>query len=554
VSADNATRYEGQIAIAGAGPVGTCVAIEAALRGLDVVVVEPRAAGELPSAKCNTVAARTMETFRRFGVADLVRAAGLPDDYPTDVIYATSIAGPEITRIPQPSRNERHLDGYLDSDWLTPEPVVRVSQIYLEPILWDRMRSLPNVTVLNLTTVERYEQTADGVTTYARAEDGGEVVITSRYLVGCDGGRSTIRKAMSVKLVGDAEIGRTRTSLVRCPEIRELFSERRPAWMSWIVNSEIRGNVIAIDGDGLWLLHRAVPGDDFDEIDLDESIQALLGADHHVDYQVLNHEDWVGRRLVAERFRDGNVFIAGDAAHIWVPFAGYGMNAGIADGVALAWLISSVLKGWAPETILDAYEAERLPITEQVSRLAMEKVLEDAAAIGGSGPPPELSDPGPAGQEIRDFIGPILRDINIPQFAPQGLNFGYFYDASPIIAYDGATPPAYTMGDVTPSTAPGCRMPHFEVDGSPILDRLGPDYTLIRFDPGVDLTEFVSAAEGAGLPIVVVDVPRQPDPDVFATALLIVRSDQHVAWRGDAPPEDSHELIDRLRGTTNHDT
>ena len=317
--------------------------------------------------------------------------------------------------------------------------------------------------------------------------------------------------------------------------------------MSWIINSNGRGTVIAIDGDEQWLLHRSVPGTDFDEVDLDGSIQSLLGADHHVDYEVLHHEDWIGRRLVAERFRDANVFLAGDAAHMWVPFAGYGMNAGIADGVALAWLLSSVLNGWAPESILDAYEAERLPITEQVSRLAMEKVLEDAAALGGSAPPPELSDPGAAGQGIRDLIAPILREINLPQFSPEGLNFGYFYDASPIIVHDGAAP-AYTMGDATPSTVPGCRMPHFDIDGTPVLDLLGPDYTLLRFEPNIDLAGLLSAAEVAGLPITVVDAPRPTRPDVFTASLLIVRCDQHIAWRGDEPPPDPHELIERLRG------
>src|SRR5262245_28252900 len=190
------TTYEAPIVVAGAGPVGTCVAIEAAMRGHGVVVVEPRATGEPPSAKCNTVAARTMETFRRFGIADEVRSSGLPDDYPTDVIYTTSIAGPEIVRIAQPSRAERHLPGFPDSTWLTPEPVVRISQIYLEPILDARLRSLPNVTVLNDTRVERYEQDEGGVTTLARRTDGTEVVLTSRFLAGCDGGRSTIRKTM----------------------------------------------------------------------------------------------------------------------------------------------------------------------------------------------------------------------------------------------------------------------------------------------------------------------------------------------------------------------
>jgi 2-polyprenyl-6-methoxyphenol hydroxylase-like FAD-dependent oxidoreductase len=539
-------RLDAPITVAGAGPVGSCLAIEAALRGIAVIVVEPRAADEPPSAKCNTVAARTMETFRRFGIADEVRAAGLPDHYPTDVIYATSLAGPEIVRIAQPSRAERHLAGWPDSRWATPEPVVRVSQIFLEPILWARLRSLPNVTVLHGTRVDRYEQTDEGVTTHATA-DGTEVVVTSRYLIGCDGGRSTIRKAMGVALVGDAELGRTRTSLVRSTAIRDLFGDRRPAWMSWIVNDQVRGNVIAIDGDERWLLHRSVPpGGDFDDLDLDGSIQALLGADEPVAYEVLGHEDWVGRRLVAERFRDGNVFVAGDAAHLWVPYAGYGMNAGMADAVELAWLLSAVLTGWAPEAILDAYEAERLPITDQVSRLAMDLVLENAAAMGSSTPPPELADPGPAGQELRDTIGPVLRDLNLPQFAPEGLNFGSFYEGSPIICADGVPPP-YTMGSITPSTVPGCRMPHFEVDGIPVLDLLGPDYTLVRFDPDLDVSAFLVSAAGAGLPVTVVDAARPPDHAVFSHPLLIVRVDQHVAWRGDSLTAD-RSLIDLLRG------
>jgi len=540
------TTYDAPIVVAGAGPVGTCLTIEAAMRGHEVVVIEPRAAGEPPSAKCNSVAARTMETFRRFGIADRVRAAGLPDAFPTDVIYTTSVAGPEIVRIAQPSRQERYLPGYPDSDWLTPEPVVRISQIYLEPILDERMRSLSNVTVLNGAAVHRYEQTVEGVTTYVRRDDGSEVVVTSRFLAGCDGGSSTIRKAMGVALAGDAEIGRTRTSLVRSSEILPLFGARRPAWMSWVVNEQVRGTVIAIDGHDLWLLHRSVPATDFDAVEPDASIQALLGAGRSVGYDVVHHEDWVGRRLVAERFRDGNVFIAGDAAHLWVPYAGYGMNAGIADGVQLAWLLASVLGGWATEGILDSYEAERLPITDQVSHLAMDLVLENAAALAERPPTPELADPGPAGEELRATIGPILRELNVPQFAPEGLNFGYFYDGSPIIAYDGTPPPDYSMGEVTPTTVPGCRLPHFEIDGRPVLDHLGPDYTLIRFDPDVDISAFAAAAAAAALPLVMVDTLRPTEPDVFDHRLLIVRFDQHVVWRGDDPP--GSEVVDLLRG------
>ncbi|MBX3484289.1 FAD-dependent monooxygenase [Phenylobacterium sp.] len=543
--------YSTTIVVAGSGPVGTSLAIEAGLRGVDVIVVEPRAADEPPSAKCNTVAARTMETFRRFGIAEKVRAAGLPDDYPTDTIYCTGLTGYELTRLRHPSRNERSEPGFDDSDWLTPEPMVRVSQLYLEPILRARMAEMPTVNVLNHTEVVRYAQDDDGVTVFCRTTDGEDVTIKARFLAGCDGGRSTVRKAMGVKLVGDAELGRTRTTLIRSAAVRDLFGDRRPAWMSWVVNDKVRGNVVAINGEDIWLVHRSLTSAhaDYDDLDFDQSIRDVLGVGSDFTWEVLGHEDWVGRRLVAERFRDGNVFIAGDAAHLWVPFAGYGMNAGIADGVALAWVMCSVAKGWAPATLLDAYEAERLPITDQVSRFAMEKVLENTAAMGGGAPPPALTAEGPQGDAMRQAIGQVLHGINVPQFAPAGLNFGYFYDRSPIIAYDGEAAPSYDMGSVTPSTAPGCRMPHFWLgEGLSVYDRLGPDYTLVRFDPTVDVGALTNAAAVAGLPLLVIDVGRPPATEAFRHALLIVRQDQTVVWRGDAPPLDNAGLVDRLLG------
>lgn len=543
--------HTSSIVVAGAGPVGMSTAIALALRGVDVIIVEPRAAGAPPSAKCNTVAARTMEIFRQFGVADAVRAAGLPDDYPTDTIYCTSITGPELTRLTMPARSEREKPGFLDSAWRTPEPMVRVSQLFLEPILFDRVKRTPEITVLNETAVERYEQDEDGVTVHCRRQSDGEAfTIRTRYLVGCDGGRSLIRKSMGVKLVGDAELGRTRSTLIRAPGLKALFGKRRPAWMSWVVNDKVRGNVVAIDGEETWLVHRSMPAgvSDYEALDFDQSIRDVLGVGPEFTWEVLNHEDWIGRRLVAERFRDGRVFIAGDAAHLWVPFAGYGMNAGIADGVNLAWLLAAVSNGWAAPSMLDAYEAERHPITEQVSKFAMRKVMENIEAMGNGAVPSALSAKGPIGMGLRAVLGKKLYDINVPQFAPEGLNFGYFYDHSPIIAYDGEAPPSYTMGEITPSTVPGCRMPHFWLRERSIYDELDLDYTLLRFDPSVDVEPLVGAAAAAGLPLKVLDAPR-PDPHrAFKTKLLIVRQDQQVAWRGDAAPKDSQALVQRLRG------
>lgn len=537
------------IVVAGAGPVGMSLAIEAARRGIGVTVVEPRPAGAPPSAKCTTVAARTMETFRRFGIADYVRDAGLPDDFPTDVMYATSMVGPELTRIPLPSRSERHLPGFIDSHWQTPEPTVRVSQIYLEPILVKTMAALPNITVINGASVESYDQRDSTVSVHCRRADGTPFNLTARFLVGCDGARSVVRRQMGSPLEGDADLGRTRSTLIRSSQVRALFGDRRPAWITWVANHKVCGAVLAVDGDELWLCHRAVRGADMDfhDVDFHGSIDDLFGV-AGIEYEVVHHEDWTGRRQVAERFRDRNVFLAGDAAHVWVPFGGYGMNAGIADGVHLAWMMAAVLNGWADRSILEAYEAERQPITEQVSRQALAKVMENVEAISGNAIPPELSDDTAEGQELRDFLGLVLHDINRPQFAPEGLNFGYFYDNSPIIVGDHSACPGYSMGSVTPSTVPGCRMPHFDVDGFPVLDLLGSDYTLLRFNRDVDVRRFEAAATAMNFPLVIVDAERPADAEVFNADLLIVRYDQHVAWRGSRAPVDCAALLDRLRG------
>jgi hypothetical protein len=125
----------------------------------------------------------------------------------------------------------------------------------------------------------------------------------------------------------------------------------------------------------------------------------------------------------------------------------------------------------------------------------------------------------------------------VQQYCCGGLNFGYFYDRSPIIAYDGAEPPAYTMADFTPSTTPGCRAPFAKLsDGRPVYDAFGPAYTLLRFDPGVPIAPLVDAMREHGVPIEIVDVPAGGASPISDRKLVLARTDQHVAWRGDAVP------------------
>jgi hypothetical protein len=241
-------------------------------------------------------------------------------------------------------------------------------------------------------------------------------------------------------------------------ELRALIPGK-PAWSTYAANPRRCGTVFAIDGQETWLVHNHLNPDEpeFDSIDRDWSIRQILGVGADFTYDVISKEDWVGRRLVANRFRDRRVFIAGDAAHLWVPYAGYGMNAGIADAVNLAWLLAARLQGWGEEPLLDAYEAERQPITEQVSHFAMDhaaKMIRARRAV-----PANIEAPGPEGDALRAEIGRETYELNVQQFCCAGLNFGYFYAGSPLIVGDGEAPPAYTMGSFTASTVPGCRAP-----------------------------------------------------------------------------------------------
>ena len=204
--------------------------MDLAWRGIAVVVAELRHCGEAPSVKCNHVAARTMEMFRRLGVAASVRDAGLPHDYPNDVAYRLTTTGTELARIPIPCRADRYTatDG-PDTWWPTPEPPHRINQIYLEPILFAHAEAMASCTILNRTRVVGFNQSETSVLVQAEALDGGETIeIRCDYLVGCEGGRSETRRAIGAKLLGDAEIGRVQSTLIRAPSLLGNLRPSRP--------------------------------------------------------------------------------------------------------------------------------------------------------------------------------------------------------------------------------------------------------------------------------------------------------------------------------------
>ena len=304
-------RINTEVLIVGAGPVGLSSAMDLGRRGVGVTLAELRAAGEPPSVRCNHVSARTMEAFRRLGIAPAVRDAGLPADYPNDVVFRTTATEIEMARIPIPCRAERYIakDG-PDTWWPTPEPPHRINQIYLEPVLFACATATPGLRILNRTRVCDFEQDEDGVLAIAENLDLNESFeVRARYLVGCDGAHSDVRHRMGVRLSGDAAVVQVQSTYIHAPDLLGMMPSR--AWAVDCLNSRSWGLVFAIDGCDRWLIHNFLPS-----VDRDRSIREILGVGPSFAFKVLGQEDWTGRRMIADHFRDRHVFLSGDAAHV----------------------------------------------------------------------------------------------------------------------------------------------------------------------------------------------------------------------------------------------
>jgi len=542
-------RFDTSVLVVGGGPVGLTLALDLASRGVDVTLAEIRHRREPPSVRCNHISARSMEIFRRLGIAGEIRDVGLPPDYPNDISYRTTTTGNELARILIPSRNERFTatDG-PDGWWPTPEPPHRANQIYFEPILVERAY-VTGVRMLNRTRVVEFEQDADGVTAQLINLDGDRPYhLRARYLIGCDGGRSFVRRKIGARFIGDAVVQRVQSTFIHAPALINLL-KAPPAWSMFSLNPRRSGNVYAIDGSEKWLIHNYLKDEDadFESIDRDWAIRTILGVGADFKYKILSKEDWYGRRLVADRFRDRRAFICGDSAHVWVPYAGYGMNAGIADAANLAWMLAACLQGWAPEAILNAHEAERLPITEQVSHFAMKHAIEMARQRLML--PDDIEAEGSLADRKRTEVGKAAYELNVQQYCCGGLNFGYFYDQSPIIEYDSELPPVYSMYDFTSSTVPGCRTPHFWLrNGKSLYDVMGDSYALLRFDQTIDVTPLIDIAVSRKMPLRIVDVTPEEAGQPYRQPLVLSRPDQHIAWRGEEVPADPPRLIDVVTG------
>jgi len=538
------------VAIIGGGPVGLMLAMNLDFFGVRSLLINTDPTTRwLP--KGSTHNARTLEHFRRLGVAKQVRALGLPPDYPTDVGYFTRLNGWELARLKMPSESEkqRAVASAAATDQ-TPEPLLRCNQMYVERFALEHVGALPSVTL-------RFGwQCIDWVDNGDHVAVEIEELATKRreswrcgYIAGCDGAHGIVRERLSARYDGvtlkqDYLGGPMLNSHVSAPEFYRAV--RAPlCWQYWSVNPELRGNIVVLDGRGelimttrLNALDEQVP-----EADIARRLCAMIGAEIPVKF--LGHSAWIaGHVRVADYFARGRAFMAGDAVHLFTPAGGFGMNTGVDDAVNLAWKLAAAVQGWGGPDLLATYETERKPVAQR-NTAAMGQLTRNIGAVPIG---EDMEKDTPAGAVQRRVAGDYLAGFG-EEFASLGVQLGARYDGSPIVVPDGTAPPPDDPFRYVPSACPGGRAPHLWLKGRlSLFDRLGRYFTLIRFNPVRDVRGLEAAAQARGVPLRLLDVELPEGRDLYQSDLALVRPDQHVAWRGDALPDDCAMLVDTVTG------
>jgi 2-polyprenyl-6-methoxyphenol hydroxylase-like FAD-dependent oxidoreductase len=514
-----------QVLIAGGGPVGLMLAKVLTQFGVKVMLVE-RNTATTRYPKMDITNGRSMELFRRFGLADDLRKVAVPEHHPFDVSWITSLAGQELHRFRYPGPEQsRRLIRETNDGTQSREPGMRVSQVEIEPVLKAAAEADPGASVRFGWTFEDFEQDEAGVTaTLRNTEDDGTETVRCEYLVGCDGGGSRVRKLLGVALDGVPRTGQFQMVHFRS-DAREILQR----WgIAWHYQSPF-GTLIAQNDKDIWTIHaRQNPEVATDEIDPSAVLRKFAGA--RFDHQVLVTNSWTPHLLLAQSYGRGRVYLAGDAVHQYIPTGGYGMNTGIGDAVDLGWKLAATLRGIGGPELLTSYESERRPVglRNREASAGHTKVRLRIAQSYRSDLDAEVSISG----ERRAEISAGIAELGNAENESYGIEFGYIYHQSPIVAVEQDIEPPSDPLHYIPTTMPGARLPStFLKDGSALFDRLGSWFTLVNFGKS-DAGPFVAAAEKAGIPLQVLNLEEPSLERVYGRDVLLVRPDQHIAWRG----------------------
>lgn len=544
------------ILIAGGGSVGLTLAGELGWRGAPCLLVEPRTEPN-PHPRANAVANRTMEYFRRWGIDQALIGTGVPADYPAAYFWVSTLHGREIHRLVLPGHAELErirasslVDPRAELHW-SPYLKTIVGQHEVERVLREHLVSRPSVEARYGWQLEDFEEGRDMISATIRDERSGEEMrVEADWLVACDGGRSLVREKLGIALSGRGNLARFVSIFFKAPEFMGCHPFG-PANIFFPLHVDHRGFLLNWDTGKTWTYHLILDErTDWTSIDPRTAIEALVGQPTPI--EVISVQPWTAHALTADRYQSegGRVFLAGDAAHLFTPTGGLGMNTGVSDAIDIAWKLHANLQGWAGPGLLASYGIERRPIGMRNTAEAADN-FDRLYAVMQNGD--EIDSANDAGDRLRLALKEDLKRQE-KLLKSSGVLLGYRYEASPICVSDGTSAPPDDPQVYVPVARPGHRAPHAwivggEHAGKSILDTFGPWFTLLDFDRSADATEALARAaadRGVALKIVSLDMPdvRNLYGDY---AFVLVRPDMMVGWRGSLIG-DPVSIIDKVRG------
>ena len=530
---------ETPVLVVGGGPVGLALAGDLGWRGRDCLLIE-QSDGSIYQPRQDLVGIRTMEFCRRWGIADRVRTAVWADSHSLDFVYLTSLRGRELARQKIPSYASRGDIPY------TPEGGCHCPQTYFDPILLARARDMDSVELRYMTALDSFEETAGGVRAHlSDSETGERSVLEAKYVVGCDGPGGAVRSALGIGLGGRGVVANSLNIFFRSPALAGLHDKGWARFYRAIDASGCWSELIAIDGRELWRL--TVFDTDRTPGPPEAHLARVVGCDFP--FEIISAMPWERRDVVANDYGGGRVFIAGDAAHQCSPTGGLGMHTGIEDAVNLAWKLQAMTEGWGGPHLLDSYAAERRPIGARNVDMATRAFRLITGIPGGDA----LEDDTEAGETQRADVATAMRDLR--RYSVSEIDKSqYCYEDSPVCVADGTPPAESGGGDYVPSARPGTRAPHGWVhDGVSTLDLFGDGFVLLDFGANPeDVSAITRAMDDADVPFAVHALADEGIAAAYGNrALVLVRPDGHVAWRGDGLSGDTADpeaLVDRVRG------
>lgn len=532
-----------QVIIVGAGPVGLTLAVDLGLRGISCILLEKKLEPQfLPKMeRCN---ARSMEMFRRIGLADELRAAGLTTDSAMDVYIIQTMTRAPLLHLKYPSVDSAREQIRKISDGSLPlEPYQLISQYTLEPVLKKAAERIPAVTVRYGTELVEFEANRSGVAATVRSSDGKSRKIRAAYLVGCDGGSSLVRKQLGISLRGEANLAKFRQGLYRCDDLydRLPLGEGPGRGRHYLVADEWATFLIMQDSKRHWTLHAAVDSDE----EMKRRFEHTVGVP--VRYEMLYCGEWRQNLLLADRYRKGRVFLAGDAVHLVIPAGGLGMNTGVGDAFDLSWKLAATLQGWGGPDLLESYEIERRQVGER--NIGASRYATLGYRNWRSQWRPEINDDTAKGRAVRNNLATVAAVEQRKVNEMVGAELGYRYVDSPVIDNIPGGP-EHLFRDYRPTSWPGARLPHVWLDdGMPIQDRIPNEgYTLLCLNGRHETAGLERAFRARGAPFGIMNIASEPARAIYERDLILLRPDMHVVWRGNSPPEDPVDLAALVTG------